>query len=442
MRTALFSAALAVAAATTSAGGDKKLPKKPDRPLTIAVTASPRPPANTEDEIKAAKELSDSLADIQSSFRDKRKDWFSLVAEPEQAEIILEVAGRAREVEHGTVIRGRAYVLGLEPTPILGQGDLNPNSLDFRVWRQAANDITSRLQVFCQSTYDTLSASRKLGVRPLAVIQNDRGIGLAKSDKMDEAVAAFGEAIRLAPSFVIPRFNRGLARSTRKDYEGAIADFDETLRLEPAHPKANLFRGYAYRERGMLERARDDFAEAIRIDPKSGDAQLARGGVLQSLGDSRGAIADLDPLIASGTHKGEALALRGVAYQALGEKDRALADFDAALFAGYRSAPLYYHRGRMLREKNDPRACESFGQAAILDKTDPDALFERGLCNVKQGQLDWAIADFSEVIRQKPERAEAWWNRGLCYGKQKKTRLASADRGQALKLDPGLAAKK
>ena len=224
MRNALLSAALVAAAAPVFAGGDKKLPKKPDRPLTIAVTASPRPAPTTEVEIQAAKELSDSLADIQSSLRDKRKDWFSLVSDPEQAEIILEVAGRAREPEHGTVIRGRAFVLSLEPTTILGQGALNPNSLDVRVWRQAAN--------------------------------------------------------------------------------------------------------------------------------------------------------------------------------------------------------------------------ESFAQAAVLDKTDADALFERGLCNVKQGQVDWAIADFSEVIRQKPDRAEAWWNRGLCYGKQKKTRLASADRAQALKLDPGLARKK
>ena len=442
MRKVLLSATLMAVAAAVSAGADKKPPKKPDRPFSIAVIASPRPPPKTEYDTTAAKEVSDSIADIQNNIRDKRQDWFTLVSDPEQAEVILELAGRGEELDHGSVLRGRVYVLSLEPTPIIGQGGLNSPSAKFRVWREAASDVGGRLQHFLQKIYDTLSGPRKVGVKPLAVMQNDRGVDLFRSDQVDASLAAFGEAIRLSPGLPSPHFNRGLVLSSRKDYEHATADFDETLRLEPSHPKAHLFRGIAYRERGMLEPARADLEEAVRIDPKDGAAHLGRGAVLQSLGEPRAAIADLDQAIALGASKGEALAARGSAYQALGEKDKALADLDAALAAGYRSAVLYHNRGRMLREKNDPRACESFAQAAVLDKTDADALFERGLCNVKQGQLDWAIADFSEVIRQKPDRAEAWWNRGLCYGKQKKTRLASADRAQALKLDPGLARKK
>jgi hypothetical protein len=136
MQKALISATLVAVAATVFAADDKKLPKKPDRPFSIAVTAAPKATPITEDETKAAKELSDSLADVQNSIRDKRKDWFSLVPDPEQAEVILELAGRGREPGHGMVLRGRVYVLGREPTTILGQGALNPNSLDFRFWQR------------------------------------------------------------------------------------------------------------------------------------------------------------------------------------------------------------------------------------------------------------------------------------------------------------------
>jgi tetratricopeptide (TPR) repeat protein len=442
MRKVLLSATLMAAAATVSAGDDKKLPKKPDRPFSIAVTASPRPPMESGVGTLAAKEVSDSIADIQNSIRDKRKDWFSLVPDPEQAEIILEIAGRAPEPGHGTVLRGRTFVLSLEPITILGQGDLNPNSLDFRVWRQAANDMTARLQVVCQETYEAISVSRKLGIRPLAVIQNDRGVGQLKGHKLEEAITSFGEAIRLAPAFALPHFNRGLALTAGKHYEQAIADFDEALRLDPGHAKTHLFRGRVYLERGMPEPARADLDEAIRIDPKDGDAHLARGRLLQSLGDGRGALADLDQAVATSADKGEALAERGSAYQALGEKDKALQDFEAALAAGYRKSAVYYNRGRLLSGKNDAAACESFELAARLDKADPDALFERGLCNVKNGLTATAIEDFSGVIRLKPDRAEAWWNRGLCYGKQNQTRQANADRAQALKLDPRIASKK
>jgi tetratricopeptide (TPR) repeat protein len=437
-----LAALLLAAAANVSAGDGPKLPKKPDRPFAVAVTAVVHPAPSSEAENRAAKEVSDSIADLQNSIRDKRKDWFSLVTDPEQAEIILEIDRRAPEAGHGTVLRGRTFVLEMKPFEILGQGDLNPNSLDFRIWRQAASDMTQRLQVFCQKTYDDISKARKLGIRPLAVVQNDQGVKQLKADKFDEAIASLGEAIRLAPSFALPRFNRGLAFTSKKDYDHAIADFDEAIRLDPGQAKTYLFRGLVYRELGKTEPARADFDEAIRIDPKDGEAHLARGRLLRSLGDDRGSLPELDQAVALSSAKGEALAERGSTYAALGEKDKALLDLDAALGDGYRTSGVYYRRGHLLSGKDDAAACESFEQAVRLDKANVDALFERGICNHKNGLTSKAIDDFSEVIRLKPDRAEAWWNRGLCYVKTKQTRLANADRLQALKLDPGLARKK
>jgi tetratricopeptide (TPR) repeat protein len=421
---------------------DKKGPKKPDRPFNLAITTPKRPAPTTDDEIKAAKEVSDTLADIEANVRDKRKDWFVLASNPEDAEIILEVDGRAREYGHGAVLHGLAYVLNLKPFPILGQGALQRSgSFGFGDWRDAAGNMIQRLQVVCQAEYDDISAARKKGLKPLAVLQNDRGLGALAAGKTDEAIADFNEAIRIAPSLAKAHANRGIAYSRGKDFEKAVADFDEALRLEPGYPKASLYRGESNQRRGMLEAAKADYDAAIRLDPKSVDAYLARAGVLQPLGDARGAIADLDKAMALGAAKADALAQRAISHATLGQKDEALADYDAAIAAGARQMWLYYNRGLLLKEHNDPKACESFETAASLDRSDPSALFERGLCEAKSGRDDAAIADFTEVIRQRPDKAEAYWNRAICYGKQKKTRAAADDRAKALKLKPELAKK-
>jgi len=435
--------AVLVAAAALHAGGDdKKLPKKPDRPFTLAVTASPRPAPSNEVEAKEAKEVTDSLADVRKNVQDKRRDWFTLVEDPAQADIILEIKGRGWEKDHGAVVQGRVFVLDMDPTPIIGQGAVNSNSISFSFWREAAGNMTGRLQSFCQKTYDSISAARRRGIRPLGVIENDRGVELFKSGHHDEAKQAFGEAIRLSPASALPHFNRGLLHSTLKDYEHAMADFDATLRIDPSYPKASFYRGMVHRERGELEPARADFTEAIRIDAKNGEAYLSRGGVLKSLGDTKAAVADFDQAVSLGGRKGEALAQRGSAYQALGESEKALADYDAALAAGPESGALHYNRGLLLAAKGDPRACGAFSAAVALDKTDLDSLFERGLCSAKHGELERAIADFSECARLRPNMALAYFNRGICYGKQKRVKLASADRARALKLDQGLATKK
>ena len=53
------------------------------------------------------------------------------------------------------------------------------------------------------------------------------------------------------------------------------------------------------------------------------------------------------------------------------------------------------------------------------------------------GELDLAIAGFTEAIRCKPGSAESYTARGLAYGKQNRLELALSDLNRALELDPG-----
>jgi tetratricopeptide (TPR) repeat protein len=436
---------LLLCAAAPVHAADKKLPKRPDRPMVVAIMAVPPPAsARSGDPAKSQKDVEDSIADIKANLEGKRKEWFTLVDDPAQAEIILEIQGRGTEAGHGAVIRGQVRVFQLDPITILGQGGLNPNGLDPRYWRQAASDMAGRLQKFLQATYETIEKARKNGVRPLAVAANDRGVDQMKAHDLTAAIASFDEAIRLAPTYALPLFNRGLALSSRKEWPAASQSFDAAIRLDATNGKAFFYRANARREGGDLAGARSDLDEAVRLDPRDGEARIDRGSVLSQLGEHKAALADFEQVAAVAPKlKGRALARQGAVLEKLGDKAGALAAYDAAVAAGFEEAALHYNRGRLLAAKGDAAAsCAAFGSAAALDAKDPDMLFERGTCRANKGLLDQAVVDFSEAVRLKPDMAIAWFNRGICYSRQGKTALARADRARALKLDPGLAAKK
>src|SRR5258708_22118087 len=274
---------------------DAKGPKTPDRPFALAVIASARPPATAEAAAKEQKEVEDSIADIKGYVQGKYKDWFTLVEDPAQAEIILEIDKRGLESGHGAVLEGHVRVFHLDSVHILGQGGLNPNSLDFRHWRQAASDMAGRLRTFCQATYETISTARKGGVRPLAVIANDRGVDQMRAKNIEGAIASFEEASRIAPTYALPSFNRGLAHSSREEWPAAIQAFDAALRIDSSYPKAYYWRAAARRNVNAPAAAPRRLHPAAPPAPQPPPARPGRGSVPRAPGAHNAPHAPFDP---------------------------------------------------------------------------------------------------------------------------------------------------
>jgi len=111
-----------------------------------------------------------------------------------------------------------------------------------------------------------------LGVRPDAAFYGRRGTLRLEKKDYDQAIADFGEAIRLDPASKVQYNNRGNAWLAKGDYDRAIADYSEAIRLDPRHVYAIRNRGVAYRSKQDYDRAIADFTEALRLDPKSSGA--------------------------------------------------------------------------------------------------------------------------------------------------------------------------
>ena len=154
------------------------------------------------------------------------------------------------------------------------------------------------------------------------------------------------------------------------DPDRALADFSEAIRLDPRFVAAYDARARAWQGKGDLDRAIADCDEAIRLRQFEPDPNYA--------------LPDLHYLFVR----------RGDVWRDKGALDRALADFEAALAA----------------KPNDHNR--------LL------AILNRGLTYQMMRQFDRALADFSELIRERWSIPSSYAGRGLVH-------LQMGDRRQA-----------
>jgi len=73
-------------------------------------------------------------------------------------------------------------------------------------------------------------------------------------------------------------------------------------------------------------------------------------------------------------------------------------------------------------------------ESAVEKRSDAEAYLIRGIGHEKKGDMDAAIADFTEAIRLNPDLAEAHYNRGVVYGSKGDKTNAGKDFARAKQL--------
>ncbi|HXN89654.1 MAG TPA: tetratricopeptide repeat protein, partial [Methylocella sp.] len=82
---------------------------------------------------------------------------------------------------------------------------------------------------------------------------NTRGVAYARIGKFQEAIADFGQSIKLAPGNAASLTNRALAyRQINRD-DAALADFNGAVSADPSHAPAYLGRANLLRVQGKLD---------------------------------------------------------------------------------------------------------------------------------------------------------------------------------------------
>ena len=105
--------------------------------------------------------------------------------------------------------------------------------------------------------------------------------------QLNEAVAVFETAIKIAPNFAIAYYNLGLTHRARGYLDPAIAAYQQAIRLQPDYAEAHQNLGAVFFKLGKLPESRSAFERAIALYQtyNPNEAQRLRQG-LQKLGFS------------------------------------------------------------------------------------------------------------------------------------------------------------
>lgn len=104
--------------------------------------------------------------------------------------------------------------------------------------------------------FDELAGKGNRWVKPVAL--NHKGILLANTGRLDEAVKAYLAALSADPEFDAAHFNLGLAHARRRDFDAAKASLSVYAKRHPTDPMST----YGF---GMLAETRPDVPEMIRL---------------------------------------------------------------------------------------------------------------------------------------------------------------------------------
>jgi len=167
-----------------------------------------------------------------------------------------------------------------------------------------------------------------------------RAFAYQGSNRFDEAIADFGQAIELMQAagmsgweLAFSIFVRANAYRAKGDLERAIEDYSWSIRVAPGWDKAYNERGAIYFQKGEFERALEDISKVISFRPDSprvADAYALRGMVHYRMGQPAKGLPDADRSLELRARSALALYVRARIYEALGRKDDAEAGFRAA----------------------------------------------------------------------------------------------------------------
>jgi tetratricopeptide (TPR) repeat protein len=106
-------------------------------------------------------------------------------------------------------------------------------------------------------------------------------------------------------------------------------------------------------------------------------------------------------------------------------------------FSPAKKAMEYFEKGgAQLQRGNLDQAIADYTEAIQLKPNFFAAYLNRGTAQRKKGEVDQAIADYTKALGIRPDLYDAYTLRGICYGKKGQYQEAIADYTKALKKKP------
>ena len=261
-----------------------------------------------------------------------------------------------------------------------------------------------------------------------------RGIALARTGKLRQAIGDFRRAIDLSPE------NEEQYRKIGQQYcQPAIEVCTAQIQKDKTSANTYRTRGTAFAFLSKPEEAIADFNTLLELLPNDTELLVERAAALMAAGKALEAVADFTKVLDADDTNTRALYLRGKCFHTLDRLEEALADFVAAIKVDESDARLHTARGEVLAAMGQADfANASLTKAIRLNCQNADAFMLRGKVLMDQGKYDQAICDFSAAVQLRPKDPAAWMYRGELYAKRQSLEMALRDFEAAIRIDATL----
>ncbi|MFE4106781.1 tetratricopeptide repeat protein [Almyronema epifaneia] len=232
-------------------------------------------------------------------------------------------------------------------------------------------------------------------------------------------------------------FQQGVDAFQSQRYEQAIAAFTQAIRQNPNRAAAYGNRCLAYLKLNQNSLAIADCTQALERDFSNAEFYLNRGLANYRLGLYTAAIDNYNQVLSLKPDDYRAFYNRGLAEFGLAHYSAAIADYNRSLqrtpqLSAARMAAIYDDRGAAYLLIQKPAAAvRDFLQAINYDASDSSAFFNLACACHQQGYELAAIEYFSQVLGMDSHQAQTYLNRGLIYSQIGKKQQAIADLHQA-----------
>src|SRR5579862_9181412 len=167
-----------------------------------------------------------------------------------------------------------------------------------------------------------------------------------------DAIAQYGEALRLHPNVAINHYHLGRALGKLGDLDSDTREQQEALRINPDLAVAHAQLGYIHSRKESWSDAAREYREAIRLKPDLAHDHSGLGDALGHLGDWQGEIAEERIAIQRTPGLATAHFLLATALEHVGDSSTALEEYRRAAELRPRDANFQANYKRLERESN------------------------------------------------------------------------------------------
>jgi tetratricopeptide (TPR) repeat protein len=224
----------------------------------------------------------------------------------------------------------------------------------------------------------------------------------------------------------------------QKNYTEALRLYDEAISKNPDFSDAYLNKGLCLLKLNKPADAYEVLTQAINIDPTLVQANLVRAETALLLGKLIDAENDLKVIEKEYKDSSRYFLVRGNLHDAKDLSPLSLADYDRAIQLDKSNVEALVNRGaRYYKQKEHSQAKKDFLAALDVRPSQIEALNNLALIAIYENKLDDAVTLFDRILNLNPANALALNNKGYAYLRQGKLEEAAKLIDRSLDIEPG-----